>query len=248
MPSLDQRLFFTSGILYFALQSVISCAVSSPSCAHVGTPPREAPTELKWIDPMAAQAEPSLKPMAYVCSRQRMWLVLYGCAALLVVVIGVLGLLAGSWLRLMIESWIDIHALFGLLLCGFVLARCQWHVKHSPRMLPTGVGELSRHLSHIVYLLLYVVISVRQGISIVGSLWHGGAVDFSLFDERFRNGTDGVAFDLRDDLHLFLVSALLALVLIRMVTFSLWLRSVERAAVSRSTSGIDGCLRRRRRL
>jgi len=175
-------------------------------------------------------------------------MILYGCAALLVVLIGVLGLLAGSRLRLMIESWINIHALFGLWLCGFVLARCQWRVNHSPRLLPTDVRELSRHLSHIVYLLLYVVIGVRQSIGIAGSLWHGGAVDFNLFDGRFRNGTDGEAFDLRDDLHLFLFSGLLALVVVRVVTFCLWLRSVERAAMTQSTAGIDGCLPRRRRL
>jgi cytochrome b561 len=192
---------------------------------------------------MAAQAQPSLNPFAHAYSRQRMRTVLDGCAALLVVAIGVLGLLHGSWLRQMIESWINIHALFGLLLCGFVLARCQWRVKHSPRMLPTGVHELSRHLSRIVYLLLYVVIGVRQSIGIVGSLWHGGAVDFNLFDEPLRNGTDGKAFDPIDDFHLFLVSGLFVLVIVRVVVFRLWLRSVERAAVSKAATGIDGAQR-----
>src|SRR5271156_1334976 len=105
---------------------------------------------------MAAQAQPSLNLLALTCSRQRMLTALYGCAALLVATIGVLGLLDGSWLRQMLESWINIHALFGSLLCGLVLVRYQWRVRHSPCMLPADIRELSRHLSRIVYLLLYV--------------------------------------------------------------------------------------------
>jgi hypothetical protein len=139
---------------------------------------------------MAAQAEPFLNPLAHACSRQRMLIALYGYAALLVVTIGVLRLLDGWWLRQMLESWINIHALFGLLLCGLVLARYQWRVRHSPCMLPTDIRELSRHLSRIVYLLLYIVIGVRQSIGIINSIWHGSAVDFDLFDDRFRNGPD----------------------------------------------------------
>src|SRR5271156_4125861 len=125
---------------------------------------------------MAAQAESSLNPLVHACSRQRMLIALCGCAVLLVVVIGVLGLLDGSWLRQMLESWINIHALFGLLLCGLVLARYQWRVRHSPCMLPADIRELSRHLSRIVYLLLYVVIGVRQSIGIISSIWHGSAI------------------------------------------------------------------------
>src|ERR1700728_3055769 len=135
---------------------------------------------------MSAHAEPALNPLAHACSRQRLLIALYGCAALVVVVIGILGLLDGSWPRQMLESWINIHALFGLLLCGLVFSRCWWRVKHSPRMLPADIRELSRHLSRIVYLLLYVVVGLSQLISILNSIWHVGAVDFNLFDQRFR--------------------------------------------------------------
>src|ERR1700689_2438744 len=127
---------------------------------------------------MAAQAERSLHSLAHACSREMMLTALYGCVALAAVVIGVLGLLANSWPRQMLESWINIHALFGLLLCGLVFSRARWRVKHSARMPPADIRELSRHLSRIVYLLLYVVIGVRQIISVLSSIWHGGTVDF----------------------------------------------------------------------
>jgi cytochrome b561 len=186
---------------------------------------------------MAVQAERSLNSFAHACSWQRMLTAFYGCAALLVAAIGVLGLLHGSWLRQMLEYWINIHVLFGLLLCGLVFARCRWRVKHSPRMLPADIRELSRHLSRIVYLLLYVVIGVRQIIGILNSNWHGGAVDFNLFDQRFR-GPDYAGFNPKDDFQLFLATGLFVLIIVRAVAFGLWLRSVESAALSKEATGI----------
>jgi cytochrome b561 len=185
---------------------------------------------------MAAQAEPSLNPLAHACSWQRVLIAL--CAVLLVVAIGVLGLLDGSWLRQMLESWINIHALFGLLLCGLVLARYQWRVRHSPCMPSADIRELSRHLSRIVYLLLYVVIGVRQSIGIINSTWHGSPLDFNLFDDRFRNGPDRAGWNPKDDFQLFLATGLLVLIIVRVLAFRLWLRSVERAALSKEKKGV----------
>jgi cytochrome b561 len=180
---------------------------------------------------MAAQAERSLHFLVRACSRESMLTALYLCIALVAVAVGVLGLLADSWPRQMLESWINIHALFALLLCGLVFFRGRWCVKHSPRMLPADVRILSRHLSRIVYLLLYVVIGMRQIIGILNSIWHGGAVDFNLFDDHLRNGPDSATWNPRDDFQLLLATGFSALIIIRVVAFRLWLRSVERAAL-----------------
>jgi cytochrome b561 len=139
-------------------------------------------------------------------------------------------------------SWINIHGLFGLLLCGLVFARCRWHVKHSPRMLPADIHTLNRHLSRIVYLLLYVVIGMREIIAIVSSVWHGGAVDFNLFDQRFRSGPDYAGFNPRDDFQLFFASGLVALIFVRALTYPLWVRSVKRAALSKAATEFDSDL------
>jgi cytochrome b561 len=180
---------------------------------------------------MAAQAERSLHFLAHTCSRKRMLAALFGCIALLAVAVGVLGLLGASWLRQMLESWINIHALFGLLLCGLVSARYRWCVIHSPPMLPTDIRQLSRHLSRIVYLSLYLVIGLREIIGILNSVWHGGVVDFNLFDERFRNGPHHAGWNPKDDFQLFFASGLLALIFVRVLAYKLWLRSRERTAV-----------------
>jgi cytochrome b561 len=188
---------------------------------------------------MAAQAERSLHSFAHGYSRERMLTALYGCVALVAVVVGVLGLFGPSGPRQMLESWINIHALFGLLLCGLVISRCRWRVKHSPRMLPADIRDLSRHLSRVVYLLLYVVVGVRQIIGLLNSIWHGGAVDFNLFDEHFRNGFDRASWNPKDDFQLFLATGLFALIIVRVLAFRLSLRSVERAAPPKEATGID---------
>ena len=180
---------------------------------------------------MSAQAELSLLPARKPHSRVRIY-VPEACAALLVVVIGTAGLIAHSWPRQMVESWVNIHLLFGLLLCGWVMIRYQRRVSQSPSMLPADVRGVSRQLSRIVYCVLYGVIGLKQCISIAGSLWHGGAVDFSLFDESLRHGPDTRDFGLHDDFQLFLASGLVPLVVVRVMAFRLWLRLMEKSLSS----------------
>jgi hypothetical protein len=99
-------------------------------------------------------------------------------------------------------------------------------------MLPTDIRQLSRHLSRTVYLLLYVVLGLREFIAILNSVWHGGVVEFNLFDERFR-GPDYAGFNPKDDFQLFLASGFITLIFLRVLAFTLWLRSVGRTALSK---------------
>jgi cytochrome b561 len=180
---------------------------------------------------MAAQAERSLHLLVHACSRERAITALYGCIALVTVAIEVLGLQGDSWLRQVLESWINIHALFGLLLCGLVLARCRSRLERSPGMRAADIPELSRHLSRLVYLLLYAVIGVREVIGILHHLWYGGPVDFSLFDARFSRGPDHAGFDPKDDFQLFLTSGLVALLFVRVLAFTLRSRGAAKSPV-----------------
>jgi cytochrome b561 len=189
---------------------------------------------------MVAQAE-RLLHFAHARIWGRVLGTLYACIAILAIVIGVLGL-GASGPRQMLESWVNVHALFGLLLCGLVLGRCRWSVKHSPSMLPSDVRQLCRHLSRTVYLLLYMVIGVRELIAILNSVWLGGVVDFNLFDQRFR-GPDYASVNSQDDFQWFLASGFIALIFLRVLTFTLWLHSVERAALSQSSPRLPACKR-----
>jgi cytochrome b561 len=172
---------------------------------------------------MAAQAELSLRSSRNPPSHIRLHAP-DACMALLVVLVGTAGLIAHSWVRQVVESWINIHLLFGLLLCGWVIVRYRLPVNNSPCMLPSDVRAFARQQSRIVYLVLYAVIGVRLCIGIVSSMWHGGAADSSLFDEHVFMGPDSKAFDPKDDFQLFLASGILALLVVRVIAFSVWLR------------------------
>jgi cytochrome b561 len=170
---------------------------------------------------MAVRAECSPHSLRDTCSREGGALALYACGAIIVAVVGVLGLVKVSWPRQMVEAWINIHALFGLLLFGLVIARYQWDVKHSLRPPLADIRELSRHLSRVVYLILYVVVGVRQVIGIVNSIWHGGTVDLTVFDERFRSAHDGRVFDPHNDYDMFLASGVITLAMVRLFLFKI---------------------------
>jgi cytochrome b561 len=151
--------------------------------------------------------------------------------AALAVVAGVLSLIQHSRVRQAVELWVNIHVLFGLLFSGLVIAVFRRRVKDSPRMLPIEARELSRHLSRVVYLLLYLVIGLREVIGVLNSLWHGGVIDFNLLDERFRHGPGDGGFNPKDNFHIFLACGLATLVLARVLAFRIWLRSVEALAI-----------------
>ena len=164
-----------------------------------------------------AHTEPLAKALGRLYRQRSTLIIVYGCLAMLALAVGVLGLLDASWPRKLLESRINIHALFGLLLGGMVLARYQWCVEHSPWMLSTDSRELSRHLSRNVYLLLYVVIGVTLGIHLVDSIWHGRAIDFNPFDERSRNGPDSKESGSKADFQQFFVAGLFALAFVRVL-------------------------------
>jgi hypothetical protein len=102
-----------------------------------------------------------------------------------------------------------------LLLCTLVITRYRWLVERSRRMTSIAIKELSRHLSRIVYLVLYGAIGFRGIVALQNGISHGSAVDFRLFDEHFSNGLDSAFFNPRDDAQVFLACGLLALLYVR---------------------------------
>ncbi len=163
---------------------------------------------------MAARAECPPHSLLNSYPQERRRLAVFACAAIMVAAVGILGLERVSWLRQLVESWINIHLLFGLLLCALVLVRYHWIIRYAPH-LHEDIRELSRHLSRIVYLVLYLVIGVRQGIGLVNCIWHGGGVDLTLLDERLRNDDDGQVFNPRNDYHMILLSGGVVLAMVR---------------------------------
>jgi cytochrome b561 len=145
-----------------------------------------------------------------------------------VIAVGVAGLTAHCWLRTIAEVWINIHVLFGALLCTWLTVRIQTRVKQSPRMQPTDIEDMSRQHSRIAYLVLYAVIGIKL-IADIGHAWSGGPGPFSLLNERFLSAAGANLFDPRDDYQMCLAAGLVALGLLRVRVSRLRMRSYQQA-------------------
>jgi cytochrome b561 len=71
--------------------------------------------------------------------------------------VGLLGLIHDSWAAPAAASRIGFHTLFGVLLWVSVVALFYRRVRRAHCLLPIDIRVFSRHLSRLVYLLLYVL-------------------------------------------------------------------------------------------
>jgi cytochrome b561 len=158
---------------------------------------------------------------------------LHWVMALLIVVVGTLGLLHDSWPKDTQSFWINMHALIGLAVWLLVLARMYWRSTHRPPDLPPHVGEFSRRLSYPVHLLMYVLLFVIPIIGVVTFIWHGRVFDFGLFKVDFGVTKNRAVFHPTEDIHGYLAYALFALAGAHILA-ALWHQFIRR----------DGLLRR----
>jgi cytochrome b561 len=148
-------------------------------------------------------------------------------ASMLVVAVGILGVVPGSRLRQAVEPWINMHVLFGVLLCSVAAGRFYWAAKHCPPGQRSDVRDLSRRVSRTLYLLLFLVIGVRQ---VIG-LWAIGYGTFGVeWPAPAPGASNGSGVDPNDDLHAFFLAGVLALFWVRILAYTVWWRSMSRLA------------------
>ena len=94
--------------------------------------------------------------------------------ALLVCAVGIAGLLRDSWPGPVREPWIDLHAVFGILLWIMVVAQFQQRARVPSLTREANFDSSCRQLSRAVYLLLYVLFGADQIIRAGVPLWNGG--------------------------------------------------------------------------
>ena len=179
---------------------------------------------------MVADIDDALIASGSPARRVRQVLALYWGVAVLAVLVGVFGLVRDSRLAMAPTSRSCVHALFGLLLVGLVIARFLWWLKHSPPSQKADIRRFSRQLSRLIYLVLYLVIGTKQIIGIVNFMWHGGILDFGLLLDNDSAQDLGI-YKSTADFRAILVCGLIALALIRGLAFWTWLRLVEEVAV-----------------
>ena len=126
------------------------------------------------------------------------------CSAGLLVWVGVLGLMHDSWPKQTQASWINIHALSGLLLWALVIARLWWRSQHLPPALPPDISDYQRRLAKVIHWILYGLLLIIPVIGIITFIWHGRAFDFGLFQLNLGVKSNKAIFHPTEDVHGYL--------------------------------------------
>jgi cytochrome b561 len=148
------------GALAFAIEYLIFCIRTlyckaiAPNKAIVGTARSLTVTADDDRSPHLSSAAP-----------------LHAHFALLVLVVGLLGLIADAW-TIPLPHRGNLHILFGVLLWAYVAARFYGRLRRSPRMQPADIRAFSRHLSRLVYLLMYFLAFFNLAIAFLRAAPH----------------------------------------------------------------------------
>ena len=93
--------------------------------------------------------------------------------AFLVFTVGIVGLVLDSWPRSDQAPWINLHAIFGLLLWIMVVAQFRQARSSSP-VHGADFNSICRQSSRAVYFLLYILFGANQIIRYAVYLWNQG--------------------------------------------------------------------------
>ena len=129
----------------------------------------------------------------------------------LVVIVGVLGLLHDSWPDKTQSFWINVHALFGILLWLTLIGRWVWRMQRPPPPLPAGVGWLSSRLSSPVHWALYALMFVTPILGFITFIYHGRIFDLGIFRVDFGIPKNKAVFHPTEDIHGYLAYTLFGL-------------------------------------
>jgi cytochrome b561 len=91
--------------------------------------------------------------------------------AFLVGTVGIVGLVHDSWPTSVRVQWLNLHAVFGLLLWIMVVAQFQ-HARSASLVHGTDLQSICRQLSRTIYLLLYIVFGASQFVRLAVFLWN----------------------------------------------------------------------------
>ena len=141
--------------------------------------------------------------------------------AVLIAVVGTIGLVHDSFPKQSHNFWINIHALIGLSVWVLLIARFSWRQTHPPPALPPDSGELARRLGRPVHLLLYALIFITPVVGFVTFVWHGRVFDFGLFRVDLGVAKNPAIFEPTEDLHGYLAYALFTVVGVHVLA-ALW--------------------------
>jgi cytochrome b561 len=152
---------------------------------------------------------------------------LHWSMALLIAVTGTLGLLHDSWPQSTQGFWINLHAIFGLIVALLLCVRLGWRAIHRPPPLPEEMGIFTRRASSAVHVAMYLLLVALPILGVVTFIWHGRVFDFGIFKIDFGIAKNRSIFHPTEDWHGYLAYALFTLIGLHAVA-ALWHHFIRR--------------------
>lgn len=137
----------------------------------------------------------------------------------LVVIAGILGILHDSWPKHSRAFWINLHALAGILVWAFLVARF-WLLLRQPRLSQTWAARL-------VHFLLYVLLLLTPAAGMAAFIWRGRVLNLGVWQINFGVSENRSIFEPIEDIHGYMAYATFALLGVHIVA-ALWLQYVKR--------------------
>ena len=136
-----------------------------------------------------------------------------------VVVAGILGVLHDSWPKHSRAFWINLHALAGILVWAFLVARF-WLLLQQPRLSQTWAARL-------VHFLLYVLLLLTPAAGMAAFIWRGRVLNLGVWQVNFAVTENRRIFEPIEDIHGYMAYATFVLLGVH-IAAALWLHYVKR--------------------
>jgi cytochrome b561 len=152
-------------------------------------------------------------------------IVLHWLLVAAVLIAGVLGLLHDSWPKHSRASWINLHALAGILVWAVLMVRL-WLLLR-PRRLAAARG------ARVVHFLLYSLLLLTPAVGLIAFIWRGRMLNLAAWQIDFGINEDRGIFEPAEDIHGYMAYAIFALLCVHIAAV-LWHRYVRRNDVLRN--------------
>ena len=129
---------------------------------------------------------------------------LHWLVAVLIVIVGAIGLYFGWARRGEKPFWLNLHATVGMAMLIAICARVVYRLAHRPPPLPDGTSRIEEMAAKGAHFLMYVLMVAIPAAGLVAFIWHARIFDFGAFQVDLGVTSDRSIFHPAQSIHKWL--------------------------------------------
>lgn len=148
-------------------------------------------------------------------------ILLHWLVAVLIVVVGGIGLAYGSVPRPTRPFWLNLHATVGVLMTLAIAGRIACRIFQKPPAFATGESKVLESASKGVHSLMYVLMCAIPATGLVAFIWHGRIFHFGAFDLDLAVASTRSVYHPAQSIHVWLAYGFIAAITLHVLA-ALW--------------------------